>query len=91
MSAHKTEAELQQEIVEASKLIKIGATYQHYKGADMLYKVLDFATLEATNELSVVYQTLYGAGLKFVRPVSVWLENVEWKGKTVPRFKLVEE
>lgn len=89
MESHKSNEELQQEIQNAAVKIKIGGTYQHFKGTDKLYKVLDFATLEATNELCVVYQALYGDKLKFVRPVSVWLESVEWKGKTVPRFKLV--
>lgn len=90
MGLHKTEDELKQEIVKAGKLIKIGATYQHYKGAHMLYKVLDFATLEANDELCVIYQASYGAGFKFVRPVSVWLENVEWEDKIVSRFELLE-
>jgi hypothetical protein len=90
MDDHKSEDQIQQEISEAARLIKAGGTYQHYKSTDMRYKVIDFAIIEATDELGVIYQALYGSGLKFVRPVSVWLETVEWEGQTVPRFKLIE-
>lgn len=89
MGTQKFTEQLQQEIENATALIKIGGTYQHYKASHKRYKVLDFVTLEATDELCVVYQALYGPGFKFVRPVSVWLEFVEWHGKQVARFTLV--
>lgn len=87
---HKSLEQLEQEVADASKRITLGATYSHYKGADKIYKVLHFATLEETDELCVVYEALYTNGLKFVRPVSVWLETVEWKGKAVPRFAIIK-
>ena len=90
MGTHKADQQLLDEITDAGQKIKVGGIYQHYKGAHKRYRVLDFATLEATDELCVVYQALYGSGFKFVRPVSIWLENVEWEGQTVPRFSLVE-
>jgi hypothetical protein len=87
-NGHKSVEQIQQEIAEASEKVKVGGIYTHYKGADKRYKVLHFSSLEATDELCVVYQALYVPGdLSFVRPVSVWLETVEWEGKTVPRFK----
>jgi len=86
MDEHKTGEELLAEIAQASKQITLNATYVHYKGADKLYKPIHFATLESNNELCVVYQALYGEKLLFIRPVSIWLETVEWKGKTVQRF-----
>lgn len=89
MEAHKSEAELLKEIEDARKIIEVGATYQHYKSAQKQYQIVGFATLEATNELCVIYKALYGSGFTFVRPVSIWLEHVEWEGKTVPRFTKV--
>jgi hypothetical protein len=32
----------------------------------------------------------YGAGLTFLRPLSDWLAQVDWQGKTLPRFAIVE-
>lgn len=90
MGTLKDEDVLRAEIAAADIKIKVGGVYQHYKGAHKTYKVLDFATLEATDELCVVYQALYGAKFKFVRPVSIWLETVEWEGKKLPRFRLLE-
>lgn len=87
---HKPEAQTLKEITDAGKRIKIGGIYQHYKSPDMLYKIISFATLEATDEMCVVYQAQYGAGIQVVRPVGVFLETVEWEGRTVPRFKLVK-
>lgn len=89
-SGHKSPEQIEQEITEASKLITPGARYVHYKGAQKVYRVVGFATLEATDELCVIYEALYANGLQFVRPVSVWLETVEWEGKTVPRFAMLE-
>jgi hypothetical protein len=37
----------------------------------------------------VIYHANYNAGHTFIRPLTVWLEEVEWKGQTVPRFKKV--
>lgn len=90
MGLHKSSEQVKAEIERASGQIKIGGTYRHYKAVHKLYKVLDFVLLEATNELCVLYQALYDDGFKFVRPVSVWLEKVEWNGQTVPRFVLVD-
>ena len=87
ISEHKSSAEILREIAEAKSKITIGATYVHYKGSDKRYTVRGLATLESTNELCVIYQTEYGDKLTFVRPLSIWLEDVEWNGKTVPRFK----
>jgi hypothetical protein len=83
---HKTGEELLAEIAVAEKQIMLDAPYVHYKGADKLYKPIHFATLESNNELCVVYRALYGEKLLFIRPVSVWLETVEWHGKTAKRF-----
>lgn len=46
--------------------------------------------LEATDELCVIYQAQYGEKLTFLRPLTIWLEKVEWEGKTVPRFTKIQ-
>jgi hypothetical protein len=69
-------------------MIKLGK-YQHYKGK--LYEVLGVAKHSETLEDLVVYKKLYDDGGLWVRPLVMFLENVEVEGKTMPRFKLIEE
>lgn len=86
---HKEQLALVQEIEAAKTKITIGATYWHYKSRDKIYKVIDLGFLEATDELCVIYQAQYGEKLTFIRPLIIWLEQVEWEGHTVPRFTQV--
>ena len=44
-----------------------------------------------TEEQLVLYQSLYGGFEFWARPVSMWFEEVEYNGSTVPRFVFVEE
>ncbi|MBN2015276.1 DUF1653 domain-containing protein [Candidatus Dojkabacteria bacterium] len=63
--------------------------YKHYKGNR--YRVLGVAKHSETLEDLVVYEALYENELSklWVRPISMFFEEVEWDGKKVPRFKLV--
>lgn len=63
--------------------------YEHYKGNK--YELLHIAKHFETLENMVVYKALYGEGEIWVRPLSMWSEQVEIDGKSVPRFKLIEE
>ncbi len=63
--------------------------YQHYKGNK--YELLYIARHSETLEDMVVYRALYGDGDIWVRPAYMWDEEVEADGKTVPRFKFIEE
>lgn len=64
--------------------------YQHYKGN--LYQVFNVATHSETRELLVVYQCLYGDYSMWVRPLSMFQENVILNnGEEIPRFKLQQE
>ena len=76
-------------LAETAEQVTVGAEYRHYK--NKTYRVLDLAILEATNEVSVIYQAQYGEQLKFVRTASDWLESVEWQGEQVPRFTIESE
>lgn len=64
--------------------------YQHYKG--QLYQVFSVATHSETEEQLVVYQCLYGDYSLWVRPLSMFTEQVTLEdGKVVPRFKLIQK
>lgn len=68
----------------ASKEIKIGK-YQHFKGKE--YEVVGVAKHSETMEDLVVYRALYGDYSLWVRPLKMFLEEVEFEGEKVPRFK----
>lgn len=61
--------------------------YRHYKGQP--YRVLGTARHSETMEPLVVYQALYGEYGLWVRPASMFCENVQVDGKMVPRFALL--
>ena len=63
--------------------------YEHYKGNR--YELLYIANHSETLKKMVVYKALYGEGEVWVRPLSMWDEEVVVNGKSVPRFKLIEE
>jgi len=72
--------------------LKLGI-YQHYKGGKV--KVLYIANHSETLEKFVVYEALYecktyGKCSIWVRPLSMFKENVKVNGKLVPRFKFIE-
>ncbi len=63
--------------------------YKHYKGNK--YLVLALAKHSETLEEMVVYVSLYDnlESQVWVRPAKMFSEVVEYRGKTVPRFKLI--
>ena len=83
---HKEEIVLSKEIEAASSQLTVGAKYRHYKSRDKIYKVIGLGFLEAHDEICVIYQAQYGKKFTFLRPLTVWLEHVEWEGNSVPRF-----
>lgn len=58
--------------------------YRHFKGNK--YELLNIAKHSETLEEMVVYKALYGDGGVWVRPLSMWDEEVEFQGKKVRRF-----
>lgn len=63
--------------------------YKHFKGNQ--YLVLGTARHSETQEEMVVYRALYGDYELWVRPQSMFLEEVEKEGYKGPRFILVKE
>ena len=68
--------------------IKVGK-YRHYKGN--LYEVIGVANHSETLEKMVVYRALYGERELWVRPASMWNEEVNLGDKSVLRFTFVGE
>lgn len=58
--------------------------YRHYKGKD--YEVVGIARHSETEEELVVYRCLYGDESLWVRPLTMFLEQVEIEGRLVQRF-----
>lgn len=68
-------------------ILRLGA-YEHYKGNR--YRVIGTARHSETLEELVVYQALYGKKELWVRPLKMFLENVEVDGEKVPRFRFIK-
>ena len=67
--------------------IKLGK-YKHYKGKE--YEVIGVARHSETLEEFIVYKALYQRADEniWVRPLKMFLEEIEVDGKKMPRFEL---
>ncbi len=65
--------------------------YQHFKGN--FYEVIDVVHHSETLEELVLYKALYEnpVGELWVRPLEMFMEEVEVDGKKMPRFKYIGE
>lgn len=76
-------------------LLEIGGVYEHYKSTpakEMQYRVLGVVRNTETEQLMVVYEALYDCGdygQMWVRPLDMFLQEVEVEGKKIPRFTLI--
>lgn len=61
--------------------------YQHYKGNR--YEVIDVARHSETEEWHVLYRALYGEKDLWVRPLSMFTEDVKVDESNVKRFQRV--
>ena len=63
--------------------------YRHFKGNE--YELICTARHSETEELMVVYRALYGECGIWVRPASMWSEEITRDGKSFRRFTYVGE
>lgn len=63
--------------------------YKHYKG--MPYRVLGVVRHSETLEPMVLYKALYGDYETWVRPYTMFTENVLIDGILQPRFAFIQE
>jgi hypothetical protein len=68
---------------------QIGEKYRHYKGTP--YEVIGLAKHSETEEDMVIYQDIEHPEKIWARPAKMFFETVEWEGKTLPRFTLLED
>ena len=66
--------------------IRLGK-YRHFKGGE--YEAVAIAKNSETLEPMVVYRALYGDGELWVRPLSMWNEEVERDGVKYKRFTYI--
>ena len=73
--------------------IKINGIYKHFK--DKYYVVLDIAYDSETKEKMVIYRQLYGEQSLWVRPLEMFLSEVDHEKypdvQQKYRFELIEE
>ena len=67
----------------------IGKVYRHYKGNK--YKVIAIGKHSESLEELVIYEAQYGDNQIWCRPLSMWNEIIDYNGKEVKRFELIEE
>ena len=65
--------------------VKVKGIYKHFKGD--LYLVEDIAYSSETEEKLVIYRALYGDNLLWVRPLNMFVEEVNKNGQKY-RFEL---
>lgn len=93
MTLRLSEEKLADALENAKHQVEVGGFYSHFRDPSSRYLVKELAIIEATQEVGVVYQKLTGSktlqSFSWVRPISSWLELVEFGNTSVPRFHKV--
>jgi hypothetical protein len=63
--------------------------YRHFKGDE--YEVLGVARDSESEQEYVVYRALYGERGLWIRPLSMFTEEIERDGRRQPRFRFVAD
>ena len=72
-----------------SESVIVCGRYRHYKGNT--YQVLGVARHSETDELLVVYQPEYGERALWVRPLTMFCEQVQHQGQWQARFAKIDD
>lgn len=75
--------------VPEGRKIVIGGHYKHFKGGD--YVVLNVARDHETCEEQAVYMQIHDKPVIWVRPLNMFLEDVDDHGNVKPRFALIQD
>ena len=86
---HRPASELKNDLREAETLVHIGARYSHFKTPGSEFVVIGLGILEETEDVAVIYQSQQDDNFTFIRPLSSWVERVEYEGARVPRFSKI--
>lgn len=62
--------------------------YKHFKGNR--YEVIDIARHSESEEYLVIYRPLYGDSGLWVRPLNMFIEEVDVAGQKRARFEYIE-
>ena len=84
---HLSEEQLAVKAVELMKIVGVGEIYVHYRSPDRPYQVISVGFYEENEEPCVVYKALYGKELVWIRPITSFLEQVEYQGEQIQRFR----
>lgn len=84
---------LRLKLLNASKRVKKGCIYSHYKIPSLQYRVLGFAIEESTGQTVVIYQALYNDGIIWSRYLDEFCDDIYDKTTmmNVKRFTLVKK
>jgi hypothetical protein len=69
-------------------LLAMKGKYMHYKGNE--YEVIGTAIHSETEEELVVYFSMKSPEQLWVRPLKMFIENIEFNGETIKRFKKIK-
>lgn len=88
MSGKRNYDELRGVVAEAGKKIEVGGRYRHPKSGGE-YEVVDLVLIEADEEVGVVYEAVERRGLRWLRTVENFCEEVEVDGARRKRFEKI--
>ncbi len=87
---HTSHDELNKMLLSVIMQLPLGTIYKHYKYIDRDYQILGYAIQESSQKVCIRYRNIKEDNApEFVRDYDSWIEEVEWNGAIVPRFKPV--